>query len=85
MSGDDPKGGKRIDNPGPFVVSYPCAKCGGQGCPACRGTGVARFFHGTKADLNTGDLIRPGHKANFGSLDRITTYVYLAGTLDAAI
>src|SRR5262245_41636627 len=44
-------------NPGPFVVSYPCAVCCGEGCSACRGTGVARFFHGTKAELSTGDLI----------------------------
>jgi rifampin ADP-ribosylating transferase len=76
MSGDD--------NPGPFVVSYACADCRGQGCSTCRGTGVARFFHGTKAELNTGDLIEPGYKANFGRLDRSTTYVYLTGTLDAA-
>lgn len=45
---------------------------------------MAQFFHGTKAELNTGDLIEPGHRANYGSLDRSTTYVYLTGTLDAA-
>ena len=56
----------------------------GQGCFTCHGTGVARFYHGTKADLNTGDLIKPGHTANYGKLDRTTTYVYLTGTLDAA-
>jgi rifampin ADP-ribosylating transferase len=44
-----------------------------------------RFYHGTKADLKPGDLIAPGHSPNFGKLDRITTYVYLTGTLDAAI
>jgi len=43
-----------------------------------------RFFHGTKAELSIGDLIEPGHGANFGRLDRTTTYVYLTGTLDAA-
>ena len=50
------------------------------------GTGVARFlfFHGTKAELSTGDLIEPGYGANYGRLDRTTTYVYLTGTLDAA-
>jgi rifampin ADP-ribosylating transferase len=58
--------------------------CRGQGCSACRGTGVAQFFHGTKAELKTGDLIEPGHRANYGRLDRSTTYVYLTGTLDAA-
>jgi rifampin ADP-ribosylating transferase len=45
---------------------------------------VKRFYHGTKADLKTGDLIEPGHAANFGDLDRTTAYVYLTGTLDAA-
>ena len=75
--------------PGPFVVSYPCGDCDGQGdingsCPTCRGTGVERFFHGTKVDLERGGLIEPGHDANFGNLDRTTTYVYLTGTLDAA-
>jgi rifampin ADP-ribosylating transferase len=45
---------------------------------------VARFFHGTKAELNTGDLVEPGHRANYGRLDRDTKYVYLTGTLDAA-
>jgi hypothetical protein len=71
-------------NPGPFVVSYPCAVCRGEGCSACRGTGVGQFFHGTKAELSTGDLIKPGYGANYGRLDRTTTYVYLTGTLDAA-
>jgi hypothetical protein len=84
MSGPDSKGGNSVDNPGPFVVSHACAVCRGQGCSTCGETGVARFFHGTKAELNTGDLIEPGHRANFGRLDRGTTYVYLTGTLDAA-
>lgn len=43
-----------------------------------------RFYHGTKADLKPGDLIKPGHTPNFGKRDRTTTYVYLTGTLDAA-
>ena len=42
------------------------------------------YYHGTKADLRPGDLIRPGHRANFGNLDRVTTWVYLTATLDAA-
>jgi hypothetical protein len=83
-SGDQSNRGEGGDNPGPFVVSHPCARCLGEGCSVCRGTGVARFFHGTKAKLSTGDLIEPGHRANFGRLDRQTTYVYLTGTLDAA-
>ena len=84
MSGDNLTVGEGANPRGPFVVSHPCAVCSGQGCSACRGTGAARFFHGTKVELNTGDLIRPGHRANFGRLDRSTTYVYLTGTLDAA-
>lgn len=46
---------------------------------------MERFYHGTKADLQTGSLIEPGRLANFGKRDRMTTYVYLTGTLDAAI
>jgi Rifampin ADP-ribosyl transferase len=75
---------------GPFVVARPCPACRGQGnvdeqaCSTCHGTGVGRFFHGTKVDLNLGDLIEPGHTPNFGKRDRATTYVYFTGTLDAA-
>ena len=83
-SSDDVDGGVSAANPGPFVVSHPCPACHGRGCPTCHGTGVARFYHGTKADLSIGDLIKPGHTANYGKLDRTTTYVYLTGTLDAA-
>ena len=43
-----------------------------------------RFYHGTRADLKPGDLIKPGHAPNFGNQDRTTTYVYLTRTLDAA-
>ena len=44
----------------------------------------ARFYHGTKADLKPGDLIKPGHSSNFGERDGTRSYVYLTGTLDAA-
>lgn len=44
-----------------------------------------RFYHGTRADLKPGSLITPGHPANFGTLDRVTTYVYFSATLDAGI
>ena len=77
-------------NEGPFVVSEPCPVCHGQGsiteqpCPECHGTGVQRFYHGTKADRKPGDLIEPGHPPYFGRQDRVTNYVYLTGTLDAA-
>lgn len=42
------------------------------------------LFHGTKANLRPGDLIKPGYNSNYGK--RATAaYVYLSGTLNAAI
>ncbi|MCI8529576.1 MAG: NAD(+)--rifampin ADP-ribosyltransferase [Lachnospiraceae bacterium] len=41
------------------------------------------FFHGTKADLKTGDFLTKGFLSNYA--DRTAKYVYFAGTLDAAI
>lgn len=43
------------------------------------------LYHGTRADLKPGDLIEPGHAANFGSGPRAANYVYVTQTLDAAI
>jgi hypothetical protein len=43
-----------------------------------------RFYHGTRADLKPGDLIEAGRTSNYGR-GNVTTYVYLTGTLDAAI
>jgi rifampin ADP-ribosylating transferase len=42
------------------------------------------YFHGTRADLNTGDLIAAGFSSNYGAQQR-ASWVYLAGTLEAAI
>ncbi|MGS1097307.1 NAD(+)--rifampin ADP-ribosyltransferase (plasmid) [Aquamicrobium terrae] len=42
------------------------------------------FFHGTKADLNPGDLIVVGYRSNFSEANPLS-WVYFAGTLDAAI
>ncbi len=42
------------------------------------------FFHGTRADLNPGDLIVVGYQSNFTEATPLS-WVYLAGTLDAAI
>jgi rifampin ADP-ribosylating transferase len=88
---NDPSDGELTHNPGPFVVSRQCPACNGQGkteaksaCMACHATGVARFFHGTKAVLQLGDLIVPGRAANFGEASRTANHVYFAGTLDAA-
>lgn len=43
------------------------------------------YYHGTRADLQPGDLIQPGYAPNFGNKERTTTYVYFTRTLDAAI
>jgi rifampin ADP-ribosylating transferase len=42
-----------------------------------------RFYHGTKADLKPGDLIRPGYSSNYGQRKQ-AAFVYLTATLDAA-
>ena len=41
------------------------------------------FFHGTKADLKTGDCLTKGFVSNYA--DRTAKYVYFAGTLEAAV
>lgn len=41
------------------------------------------FFHGTKANLKTGDFLKPGYKSNFGKGTE-SHFVYLTSTLDAA-
>ena len=45
--------------------------------------GAQPFYHGTKADLATGDLLGPGFASNFGKRKE-AAYVYLTATLDAA-
>lgn len=42
------------------------------------------LYHGTRADLKPGDLIKPGHTPNFGDRTRTHAWVYFARTLDAA-
>jgi hypothetical protein len=41
--------------------------------------------HGTRAELRPGDLIEPGHAANFGPTPRSANFVYFTRTLDAAV
>jgi rifampin ADP-ribosylating transferase len=42
------------------------------------------FFHGTKADLQPGDLLAPGYSSNYGGRKK-AGFVYLTATLDAAV
>ena len=42
------------------------------------------FFHGTKARLNSGDMIVAGYSSNFGHR-RNANHVYITATLDAAV
>ncbi len=41
------------------------------------------FYHGSKADLKVGDMLKPGYSSNFGE-GKKANYVYLTATLDAA-
>lgn len=41
------------------------------------------YYHGTKSDLQVGDLIEPGFNSNYGQ-QKAAKYVYLTATLDAA-
>lgn len=43
-----------------------------------------KFYHGTKADLKTGDLIAQGFNSNYGQRKN-AKYVYFTATMDAAI
>ncbi|WP_299742301.1 NAD(+)--rifampin ADP-ribosyltransferase [Rossellomorea sp. y25] len=40
------------------------------------------FFHGTKAELNIGELLEPQHLSNYQ--DKKSNYIYFTATLDAA-
>src|SRR5688500_2291259 len=42
------------------------------------------FYHGTKANLQPGDLIAAGFNSNYGK-GKKASYIYLTATLDAAI
>lgn len=46
--------------------------------------GSEKYYHGTKADLQHGDLIGPGFSSNYGQRKK-AAYVYLTATMDAAI
>lgn len=42
------------------------------------------FYHGAKAQLNVGDLIKAGYASNYGT-GKKAAYVYLSATLEAAV
>jgi hypothetical protein len=42
------------------------------------------LYHGTRADLKPGDLIKPGYDSNYADKSRTAGYVYMTRTLDAA-
>lgn len=42
------------------------------------------YFHGTKVDLQVGDLIEVGYNSNYGQ-QKNAKYIFLTATLDAAI
>lgn len=42
-----------------------------------------QYYHGTKADLKTGDLIEIGFSSNYGKRNK-AKYIYLTATLEAA-
>ncbi|MEP9361274.1 NAD(+)--rifampin ADP-ribosyltransferase [Sphingomonas sp. KR3-1] len=42
------------------------------------------YYHGTRADLNIGDLIAAGYTSNYGA-QKANPWVYFAATLEAAI
>ncbi len=42
------------------------------------------FYHGTKAALKVGDLLKIGYNSNYGER-KIANFLYMSATLDAAI
>jgi hypothetical protein len=42
------------------------------------------FFHGTKADLEPGDLLAAGYRSNYGER-KTANFLYLTATMNAAI
>lgn len=42
------------------------------------------YYHGTRADLNVGDLLMPGHRSNFGD-DLVLSWIYFSAQLESAV
>ena len=54
-------------------------------CDFARATPFTQtYFHGTKADLQSGDLIKPGYNSNYTGRIK-SKYIFLSATLDAAV
>ena len=53
------------------------------GATPAEGPDAGPFFHGTKADLQPGDLLAPGYGSNYGER-AAANFIYLTATLDAA-
>jgi rifampin ADP-ribosylating transferase len=51
-----------------------------ENCTLVRGP----FFHGTKANLSTGDLLTPGHPCNYEA-DRVLGHIYFSALMEPAI
>lgn len=49
----------------------------------CARDAAPPFYHGTRADLRPGGLLRPGHASNFQA--QALSFIYFSGTLDAAV
>jgi len=47
-------------------------------------TNSTTFYHGTKAELPMGELIKPGFNSNYGQRKN-AKYIYFTATMDAAI
>jgi hypothetical protein len=45
-------------------------------------TSARRFFHGTRVNLQPGDLLQPGHPSNY--TERTSPWIYFSETLPAA-
>jgi rifampin ADP-ribosylating transferase len=51
---------------------------------SCQSPFAQTYFHGTKADLEIGDLIEVGFNSNYGQ-KKNAKFIFLTSTLDAAI
>lgn len=45
---------------------------------------IVEYYHGTKADLQIGDLLEAGFTSNYGSRNK-AKYIYFAATLEASV